>query len=67
VNSVPIIKYLIEGYRMACFTASTDELRHDQLYILIIFMSAKLCKNLKITKKIELFLIFIMILNKINR
>jgi hypothetical protein len=30
---------------MACFTVSTDELCHDQLYILIVIMNAKLYKN----------------------
>jgi|BarGraNGADG00211_3_1021988.scaffolds.fasta_scaffold00503_12 hypothetical protein len=33
------------GYKTACYTASFDELRQDQLYILIVIMYAKLYKK----------------------
>jgi len=52
---------------MACFTASIPELRHDQIFILLDLMSAKLNKNSNSAQKNDKFLKFIMILIKSNR
>jgi hypothetical protein len=49
---------------MASFTASIVELRHDQLYILIVFIKAKLNKIFNSKQKNINILIFIMIFNK---
>jgi len=50
---------------MACFTALSVKLHHHQVYILLIFMNAKLNKNLNSMQKNVKNLIFILILNKI--
>jgi len=55
-----IIINISKGYRMACFTATTDVLRHDQLYILLCFINTKIYKNLKIQQKAIRFLQFIL-------
>ena len=41
---------------MACFTAESDELRHDQKYNICVFMMTKIIKNLKYHLKINFFL-----------
>ena len=49
---------------MACFTTSFAKLHQDQLYILIIFIEAKLNKNINSMQENVKNLIFILILNK---
>jgi hypothetical protein len=41
---------------MACFTAESDELRHDQKNNICVFMMTKIIKNLKYYLKINFFL-----------
>jgi hypothetical protein len=53
------------GYKTACYTAIIDELRQDQLYILIVIMYAKLYKKFILRQKSIKKLQFIMFLNKI--
>jgi hypothetical protein len=36
---------------MACFTASISELRHNQIFILLVVMNAKLNKKLNYEQK----------------
>jgi len=49
-------KISYQYYIMACLTASTEELRQDQLYNIVVCIATKIIKILKYQHKITLFL-----------